>query len=541
MNGMESMESLVGHWIAVPIVLPLAVGMVLLLLGKRSLAVQRAISLVATAAALVVAVGLVAAASGGDYSVYRLGDWPAPVAIVLVLDRLSALMLLVTDVIALGSVAYACMGSDRKGSFFHALFQFQLAGLHGAFLTGDLFNLFVFFEVLLIASYCLLLFGNGARRLRAALHYVVLNLAGSALFLIAVGLLYAVTGALNMADLSVRVAQVGPADAALVRTAGLLLFVVFALKAAVLPLYFWLPSAYSAASAPVAALFAIMTKVGVYSMLRISTLIFGPLAGAGADLALPWLLPVALATQAAGVLGALASRDLRRLQGYLLVASIGVMLAGIGLYTERGVGAALYYLVHSVVVTAAMFLLVDVIARQRGATGARLRSAAPVARPALLGGLFFLGAMANIGLPPLSGFLGKALVLSAAPMDGRGIWLWAVTLTAGLISLVACTRAGILVFWNTAEPSPARDAAPSPVRGRGAARRADGSSRHGAATNMDAARPVPPPWRALPTVALIAALVLLSVLAGPAADYTRATATQLLHPQGYVNAVIPTP
>ncbi|MHB1224207.1 MAG: monovalent cation/H+ antiporter subunit D, partial [Gemmatimonadaceae bacterium] len=501
---MSDSAPVLGHLLAVPIALPIAAGMILLLLGRRSIALQRAVGLTATAIGLAVAVGLATTAAGGDYTVYRLGDWPAPAAIVLVLDRLSALMVLLTAIVAVGSLAYACLGTDRKGAHFHALFQLQLAGLNGAFLTGDLFNLFVFFEVLLIASYCLLLHGGGAARLRAGLHYVTLNLAGSALFLIAVGLLYAVTGALNMADLSVRVAQVAPADAALVRAAGLLLFVVFALKAAVLPLYFWLPKSYAAATGPVAALFALMTKVGVYALLRVSTLVFGPLAGPAADLALPWLLPVALATQAAGVLGALAARDLRRLQAYLLVTSVGLMLGGIGLYSEQGVAAALYYLAHSTLITAALFLLVDLIARQRGATGPRLRSAVAVSQPALLGGLFFVGSMAVVGLPPLSGFLGKALVLAATPLDGRGIWLWAVTLTAGLLSLVACSRAGSIVFWNStaavADTTNTIDSSHSP------------HSPHSPHSASGERTPNGTNWRALPVVALLGTVVLLSVL-----------------------------
>ncbi len=522
---MNDATPMFGHLLVAPIALPLATGMILVLLGRQSLALRRTVSVAVATVGLAVAIVLAMSAAGGDYTVYRLGDWPAPAAIVLVLDRLSALMVLLTAVVALGSLAYACLGTDRKGSHFHALFQLQLAGLNGAFLTGDLFNLFVFFEVLLIASYCLLLYGGGAARLRAGLHYVTLNLVGSALFLIAVGLLYAVTGALNMADLSLRVAQVAPADAALLRTAGLLLFVVFGLKAAVLPLYFWLPRSYAAATGPVAALFALMTKVGVYCILRVSTLIFGPLAGPAADLVLPWLLPVALATQAAGVLGALAARDLRRLQSYLLLTSIGLMLAGIGLFNEEGVSAALYYLVHSTLIIAVLYLLVDTISRQRGASGPRLRPAAAVAQPALLGGLFFVACMGVVGMPPLSGFLGKALVLAATPMDSRGIWLWSVTLTAGLLSLVACSRAGSIVFWSTTETTPAhRRATDVPLD---------------AMPVVNGAKMNGPDWRTVPVIALLGAVILFSVLAGPATRYTAAAAEQLLTPAGYVNAVLP--
>ena len=502
-----ALTAAIGHWLVAPIVLPLAAGLLLLLLAARGPLVQRVIGIGSTLALLVLAAWLVGMAAGGGHGVYRLGDWPAPMAIVLVLDRLSALMLLLTDIVAVGALLYAAQGTDRRGRFFHPLFQLQLAGLHGAFLTGDLFNLFVFFEVLLIASYSLLLYGGGRRRLRAGLHYVVLNLAGSTLFLIAVGLLYSVTGALNMADLSVQVARVPASDAALVRTAGLLLMVVFALKAALLPLYFWLPRAYTAASGPVAAIFALMTKVGVYAIIRVSTLIFGSLGGAAGGLAAEWLVPVALATQLAGVLGALAARDLRRLQSYLLIMSVGVMLAGVGLYTERGLAAALFYLSHSTIITAAMFLLVDLVARQRGPIGARLRPAPPVTNAGVLGTLFFVGMIGVVGLPPLAGFLGKALILAATPLDARGVWLWSITLGCSLLALLAASRAGSLVFWNTA------DVGAAPPQRRTA-------------------------WRATPIVALLGVVVLLAVLAAPAARYTTAAAAQLLAPADYVSDVL---
>src|SRR5690606_2797386 len=218
--------------------------------------------------------------------------------------RLSALMLLVTSLLAFFSMAYAAREKDCRDNL-HGLSHFLLMGVKGAFLTGDLFNLFVFFEILLLASYAMLLHGGGARRARSGLHYVILNLAGSALFLIAVSALYGITGTLNMADLSVKVGQLSPADAPLAATAAVLLFLVFGLKAAIVPLYFWLPQAYAAARAPVAALFAIMTKVGVYAILRVYTLIFGDNAGVLANMILPWLWPIALSTLVLGLIGAL--------------------------------------------------------------------------------------------------------------------------------------------------------------------------------------------------------------------------------------------
>jgi multicomponent K+:H+ antiporter subunit D len=250
-------------------VMPLMAGAICLLLEQRSPLLARALSIGTTVLLLGVALYLAGVAATGTVHSYLLGNWKAPFGIVLALDRLSALMLVLTAVVAVASVLYARGGAargahDEQGPHYHALFQFQLMGLNGAFLTADLFNLFVFFEVLLIASYGLLLHGGGASRLKAAIHYVGFNLTGSALFLIAVALLYGITGTLNMADLAQRVAVLGPEKATLVRSAALLLIVVFGVKAALLPLYFWLPDTYRAAAAPVAALFAIMTQVGVY-------------------------------------------------------------------------------------------------------------------------------------------------------------------------------------------------------------------------------------------------------------------------------------
>nr|MBF3179384.1 monovalent cation/H+ antiporter subunit D [Pseudomonas aeruginosa] len=234
------------HWLILPILLPLFAGSLLLLpLAERW---RRGLSLLAALALIPLSLLLMRTAASGDLSVYALGNWAAPFGIVLMLDRLAALMLLATAVLGSAALIYALRGDDRLGKHFHALFQFQLLGINGAFLTGDLFNLFVFFEILLIASYALLLHGGGAERVRSGLHYVILNLVGSAFFLIAVGTLYGLTGTLNMADMAQKIAMADAERAPLLAAAGLLLLVVFALKAALLPLYFWLPRAYAAAS-----------------------------------------------------------------------------------------------------------------------------------------------------------------------------------------------------------------------------------------------------------------------------------------------------
>lgn len=497
-----------GYLVIMPVLVPFLAGALLLLLPARSRTLRRAVSLVSVLLMLAAGVMLLLMSYDGSIHTYRLGDWPAPFGIVLVLDRLSALMLVLTAAVALFSLLHAVQGQDRAGPLYHPLFQLQLVGLNGAFLTGDLFNLFVFFEILLIASYCLLVHGATEPRLRTGVHYVVLNLAGSSLFLIAVGTLYGVTGTLNMADMAQKVALLGAEDAALVRSAALLLLVVFGLKAALVPLHFWLPSAYSAATAPVAALFAIMTKVGVYAIVRVYTLIFGAGAGVAADVAAPWLLPMALVTVVLGMIGATGSRELGRMQGYLLIGSVGIMLSSIALFSTPSIAAGLYYLVHSTIVMAGMFLLTDLIAKQRGDRADLLLSGAPLLQPALLGLLFFTGAVAVAGVPPLSGFIGKALILaSAAPMAAMP-WVWAVVLGSGLLALIALSRAGIVLFWDM---HPEDDA--------------DGAG----------------PWRARafgPTAGLFALIIAITVFAGPLSGFTEATAGQLLAPHDYIRAVL---
>lgn len=490
------------HLLVAPIVLPLLAGAVLVLLARRAPRLTRAMSLLATVGFLGLAMLLTARAATGEVSVYLLGNWTPPFGIVLVLDRLSALMLVLTGLVALGSLIYALGGWDRRGAHFHALFQFQLMGLAGAFLTADLFNLFVFFEVLLAASYGLLLHGAGGERLRASFHYVALNLTASALFLVGVSLLYGVAGSLNLADLSLRVAHLSRADAGLVQAAGVVLLVVFGLKAAILPLHLWLPGTYAAASPPVAALFAIMTKVGIYAVARVFPVVFGAGEGAAAQV----LLPAGLATLAAASLGALAAGSLRALAAWLVVASAGTLLAALGLAGAASLGAALYYLIHSTLIAAALFLLAEMIGRQRGAVQDALEPGPALAQPVLLGSLYFAAAAAVGGLPPMAGFVGKLAILETALGSPAWPWMFGVVLGSGVLVLVALSRAGSLLFWKS-----------------------DG-------TRGSALPSGPNGW--LPVAALLAAGFAIVPLAAPVASYARAAAEQLVQPDRYVRGVL---
>ena len=500
------------HWPILPLALPLTVGALLLVMDTAPAALRRAIGVAATAALLPVAAVLLNAATDAPL-VYYLGDWPAPFGIVLVVDRLSALMIALTAILATASVIYATSNDDSRGPHFHAFFQFQLLGVNGAFLTGDLFNLFVFFEVLLIASYCLLMHGPNPGRTRASLQVVMLNLTGSALFLIALGIVYATAGTLNMADLADKVAAIPAESQGLVRAGGLLLLVVFGLKAAVVPLGFWLPGAYSVAAASVACLFAVMTKVGVYAIMRVHLLIYGgtdpgSTSGTGAlhSLAEPWLMPLALVTIVLGTLGLLAAASLRIAVAYLVIISVGTLLAGIGLFTQEAIAASLFYLVHSTLVTGGMFLLADLIARQRGEADDRLDCMAQVTQPALIGVLFFAGAVAIAGLPPMSGFITKLMLLQAGLGTTWAGWLWGVVLVAGLFTIICLSRAASALFWRVGDNPPTGE------RGRLS--------------------------EVVPTAALIGSAVVMVVLARPLEEYTAATAAQLGDRRIYVEAVL---
>ncbi|MFN6994932.1 MAG: monovalent cation/H+ antiporter subunit D [Aquincola tertiaricarbonis] len=504
------------HLPVLPVLLPMATAVALLAMGdgagghgNRVLRRARWLSLLSVLAGLAIAVALALRAADGTLQVYRLGAWPAPFGIALVIDRLSALMLVLVGLVALPALVYASGGWDAHGRHFHALFQFQLMGLSGAFVTGDLFNLFVFFEVLLIASYVLMVHGQGRERLRFGVPYVVLNLAASALFLVGMALVYAFTGTLNLADLALRVPQVPAPEAALLQAGAMLLLVVFGFKAALLPLHLWLPNTYAASSAPVAALFALMTKVGVYAILRVHGVVFGEGAGDSQLLVQPWLLPMALATGALGVLGALASTTLARLVGWLNVASVGTIVAAIGLFSTAAWSAALFYLVHSTLVVAGLFLLAELVAAQRGAAGGTLEPATPVAQPVLLGLLLLLGAASVAGLPPLPGFLGKVMILQAA-QGPAAPWVWAVVLGVGFLTLVGLARAGSILFWAVRH---------EPAEG--------GFASAGASPRLLA-----------PMAMLFVATLALVVWASPVKRYVDAAALQMSNRAGYARAVL---
>jgi multicomponent K+:H+ antiporter subunit D len=497
------------HIAVLPIIVPMIAAVALLLAPARA---RRAISLASAVALLAIAALLVNMAGDDAIRVYSLGDWAAPYGIVLVHDRLAAIMLAVTATLGLAALAHASTGFDTAGRHFHPLFQLQLAGLNGAFLTGDIFNLFVFFEILLLASYGLLMHGGGAARARAGIAYVVLNLTGSALFLVALGLIYGTLGTLNMADIAVVLTQLPPETQALARTAAALIVAVFLLKAALLPLSFWLPHVYTAAGAPVAALFAVMTKVGIYALLRMETV---GLSGAPttAGLLQPWLPLLALLTIALGTAGALAARRLAGIAANMVLISTGTLLAAVATGNALATTAALYYLPHSTLVTGGLFLLTDHLARARGTIGDTIDNGPPLPRALLLGFAFLILAVGASGMPPLSGFLGKLMVMQALRDAPMGAWLWASLLVSGLVVALVLARAASAFFWESSpDDPPAATTGPT----------------------------LPGPYAVAALVLLAAASPVLALAAAPVAAYARATADQLHARTPYVGAVLGT-
>ena len=480
------MSALLAHLPVLPVVVPLAAGALMLLLRERHRRTRVTIALTSAAVQLGVAVtllvlstGLVGGAWSDGIGIYRIGGWPAPFGIVLVVDPLAALMLTLSATIGLAGLVYAVAHWDNPGQPFHTLLQFLGMGVNGAFLTGDVFNLFVFFEILLAASYGLVLRGLGSQRVKTGLNYIAVNLASSSLFLIGVALIYGMTGTLNMADITQTLPSLSPADRTVFDAGAALLGVAFLVKAGSWPLNFWLPRTYSNAVPPVAAVFAIMTKVGIYAVLRVGTLL-GEDQVAAAILG-GILFYAGLATLVAGTIGMLAARQLARLVAYSVIVSTGLLLATLGLGLEELTAPALFYLATSVLTTAAFFMLTGMAERAR-LTHPHPETAEQAPKPfyvafgvaapdpygldeevgtaiplamVFLGLVFVCCVLLVAGLPPLPGFIAKAAVLATALGSTAAyqapVWLLAIAvLASGFAAIFACSRLGMRLFWTRA-------------------------------------------------------------------------------------------
>lgn len=520
------------HIAILPILIPMVAAIANLFMGDQrskrmiGLNIGFGMLLVLVSALLVV----VLAQSGTTAAaVYPLGNWPIPFGIVLVADRLAAMMVLTTSILALAALTYASARWHSRGPNFFPLFHALVMGLNGAFLTGDLFNLFVFFELLLAASYGLALHGGGRNRVRSAMHYIVINLVASFLFLIGVALIYGTTGTLNMADIARAVPLIRPEDRGLFEAGAGVLGIAFLIKAGAWPLHFWLPNTYSAAAPPVSALFAVMTKVGFYAILRLWTLVFANGSGSEMVFGQSALFVIGIATIAYGSIGALSCKALDRLASYLILVSAGTLLLAVA-YNAPGVTTgALYYLVVATFAAGALFLLKDVIDQVLPAEAQILAVSLELygdeeeaidedqevsrtipAAATILSWCFAVAALVMAGLPPLSGFIAKFAMISAAlnaenaPTTATW-WLTGAFIVSGLFVLVSMVRNGINIFWTSLP---------------------DGGLR----------------LRALeigPIVALLALCVLMAAAAGPAMTYFAETAAFIHAPLGYVETVLP--
>lgn len=533
------MMSLMDHLVVAPVLLPLCTAALMLLIGDGRRSAKAYVNVASTTLGLAIAVALllrVQEQGAAAFGVYLPGNWPVPYGIVLVADRLSALMAVLAGAVGLAGLLYAMARWQHAGVYFHALFQLQLMGLYGAFLTADLFNLFVFFEVLLAASYGLLLHGGGQVRVRAGLHYIAINLMASLLFLIGVAVLYGVTGTLNMADMAQKLSLVPASDRGLLHAGAAILAIAFLCKAALWPLNFWLPPAYAAASAPASAIFAILTKVGVYAVLRLWTLCFPSDAGESANFGGGVLVWGGLATLAFGAIGMMASQQLGRLAGYSVIASSGTLIAAIGFDTPALSSGALFYLASSTLAGSALFLLVELMERARQVEAdppelddgnyalpaffdaepppgtnldddeEALFGRAIPASLAFLGLAFMVCTMVIAGLPPLSGFVGKlAMLMALLEVQGTAARvLFVLLIASGLLAVIALMRVGIQHFW-TAQDRPA---------------------------------PRLRVVETLPIAGLLLAVVTMVWQAEAVLDYTRLTAQTLHTPSQYIDAVM---
>lgn len=494
--------------LALPIAVPASGVALCAVLWARPFA-QRVVSLVASAALLITAVALITAVHDGTVLTTQFGDWAAPFGITFVGDMLSAAMLLITGLMAAAVGIYGLTGDvlGREHAFYHVLYQGLLLGVSGAFLTGDIFNLYVWFEIMLISSFGLLALGGAREQLDAGVKYVTLNLIATTIFLMTVGLLYGATGTLNMADLASRLPELE--NQGLVTTLAVLFLLTFGAKAAVFPLFYWLPAAYHTASAPVAAIFAaLLTKVGVYAIIRTFSLIFdgdtgytGPIVGA-----------IAMLTMVTGVLGAAAHFDIRRILSFHIISQIGYMLFGIAVATPLAVGGSVLYVIHHIIVKANLFLIAGVIHRAGGSFHLKELGGLYRTLPSL-GVLFLIPALSLAGLPPLSGFWSKFTVIKAS-LDAGHLALAATSLVVGLLTLYSMVKIWSEAFWKPA---------PQGIEPRLKSWRFDRRARLLMLT---------------PIVALAGVTLTIGLCAEPFLDYAMRAGTQLLDKSAYIDAVL---
>lgn len=490
-------------WLTLPVLLSL-LSAVALFCAKRNYVLVDAISATGSLATLAVVSLLTYEVVQTGPQAVAFGQWAAPFGIVFVADRLTVAMVTVTAIIGVISVFYAMADLQNKRSYgtFHALIHILLAGIYGAFLTGDIFNLYVWFEVMLIASFALMVLDATKKQIDGAVKYVMLNLISTLVFLLAIGLLYGATGTLNLADLHSKSALIAPETKTTI--AGLFLFA-FAIKAALFPVFAWLPASYHTLPSAVVALFAaLLTKVGVYALVRFFTLVF-PLDSSGWQPTLMW---VAALTMLTGVLGAASQFDIKRILSFHIISQIGYMIMGLAIYTPLAITGAIFYIIHHILVKANLFLIGGFVERRYDSTDLAQLGGIYKAMP-WLALLFLITAFSLAGFPPLSGFWGKFLVIKASLLTQQ-YWLAATALLVGLLTVFSMTKIWNHAYWK----KPPTDL-------------------HCSAINKYSK------WLyCIPIAALTALSLLIGLAAEPFYQFAVVAAEQVLDPRAYISAVL---
>ena len=428
--------------IVMPIIIPL-LSAVLMLFFWKNLEVQKILNVIASLFSLAAAVILISMVYDNSVIVLQVGSWKAPFGISLVADLLASIMVLITAVIGFASSLYSLgtMDEQREKFLYYPLLQILLMGINGAFLTGDIFNLYVWFEVMLISSFVLLALGGKRQQLEGAIKYVTLNLLSSAIFLAAVGILYGIAGTLNMADLARKIPLVE--QRSLVTVVSFLFMIAFGIKAAVFPLFFWLPASYHTPPVAVSAIFAgLLTKVGVYALIRVFTLIFVQ----DIDFTHTVLLVIAGFTMLTGVLGAATQNDIRKILSFHIISQIGYMVMGLALFSPLAIAGAIFYIIHHIIVKTNLFLVSGVVGKMKGSFELKKIGGLYKYYP-LLGLLFLIPALSLAGIPPLSGFWAKFIVIKAG-LDLEHLFIVAVALLVGILTLFSMTKIWNEAFWK---------------------------------------------------------------------------------------------
>ncbi|MDE5413834.1 Na+/H+ antiporter subunit D [Alkalihalobacterium chitinilyticum] len=487
--------------VILPILIPFIIGTVLIFLANKH-KIQRAISGITVFALLGVSIYLAVLVYQEGIQTIELGNWQAPFGIILVADMFATMMVVLSSIVGLVCLffAFQTISNEREKFYFYPFYFFLLTGVNGAFLTGDLFNLFVFFEVMLIASYILIVMGGTKYQLRESLKYVAINIFASILFIVGVAYIYAATGTLNMADLAVKVALLE--QQGVLNVIAILFLIIFGMKGALFPLYFWLPRSYYGPPAAIAALFGgLLTKVGMYAIIRMFTLIFNHDPGFTHTI----ILILAGLTMFFGVLGAVSQFDFKRILSYHIISQVGYMVMGLGIFTPLAIAGAIYYIAHHIIVKAALFLFAGATQKLTGTTNLKEMGGILKTHP-WLSWLFFISAISLAGIPPLSGFFSKFALILAGFEEGRYI-IVTVALVVGLLTLFSMMKIFIYAFWGEQKM-----------------------------TEKQAKQKVGK--LILPIVPLVILTIVLGFFAEPIFSYSLEVAEELLNPSIYINSVL---